>query len=222
MGFIDGHGRSFNPKTVTVIHHRGEADESAIEMRGLIQAKKGSFDVDAQVFEGDWVVVPDPRGGSRELYVSSVEIFDHGSQLDHLSAIWGKAPANATRRESAQSALHAPVINVYGDHAQVAFGNESVTQQSHVVTSGYTDLADTVRDVLSRLEDIDEHTRPLVVDSANVVLGELVKPEPDTSIVQRGLAQLRGVLAPIALATATGAGKELSEWAVDTIGKLVS
>ena len=220
MGFIDGHGSSFNPKTVSVVHHRGEADESTTEMRGVIHAKQGSFDVDAQVFDGDWVIVPDPRGGSRDLYVSSVDIFDHGSQLDHLSANWGTPPTKT--RGGAQSALQAPVVNVYGDHAQVAFGNESVTQQSHLVTPGYADLADTVRDVLSHLDDIEENSRPLVVDSANEVLGELVKPEPDTSIVQRGLAQLRGVLAPVALATATGAGKEFSEWAIDAIGKLAS
>lgn len=220
MGFIDGHGSSFNPKTVSVVHHRGEADESTTETRGVIQAKQGSFDVDAQVFDGDWVIVPDPRGGSRDLYVSSVDVFDHGSELDHLTANWGTPPTKS--RGGAQSALQAPVVNVYGDHAQVAFGNESVTQQSHVVTSGYADLADTVRDVLNHLDDIDENSRPLVVDSANEVLGELIKPEPDTSIVQRGLAQLRGVLAPVALATATGAGKEFSEWAIAVIGKLTS
>lgn len=41
-------------------------------------------------------------------------------------------------------------------------------------------------------------------------------------IVQRGLAQLRRVLAPLAIAAGSGAGLELSRWAPDVIGKLLS
>jgi hypothetical protein len=222
MGFIDGHGRNFNPKSVIVIHNRGEANESREALRGLIQAKKGSFDLDAQVFEGDWISVEDPRGGDRELYVESVEIFDHGSRLDHISAIWGSAPEKHIPEAKAEVQAAAPIINVYGGHAQVAFGNENVTQQSHVVTSTYTDLAETLRDVLGRLDNIEPGSQPLTVSAATEVLEEIVKPEPDTTIVQRGLAQLRGILAPLALATASGAGKEVSEWAIGAIGKLVS
>jgi hypothetical protein len=220
MGFLDSHGRNFSPKSVTVIHRRGEPDEFRHSLRGLINPKYGSFDVDAQVFDGDLVIVPDPRGGERELYVKSVEVFEHGSTLDHLQAVWGVAPTKrATRHGPAVSG--APVINVYGNHAQVAFGNESVSQQSHVVSSTYTNLAETLQEVLGKLEELDPESRPLVVESTNDVLAEIVKPEPDATIVQRGLAQLKGLLAPLALATASGAGKELTAWAVDIIGKLV-
>lgn len=35
----------------------------------------------------------------------------------------------------------APDINRYGDHAQVAFAHEAVSQRSHVVSSTYTSFA---------------------------------------------------------------------------------
>jgi hypothetical protein len=147
--------------------------------------------------------------------------FDHGSQLDHIEVVRGAAPAQRAAKRGPE-AYGAPVINVYGDHAQVAFSNESVSQQSHVVSSTYTNLAEALQEVLGKLDALDPQSRPLVVESAKEVLGEIVKPEPDATVVQRGLAQLRGILAPLALATASGAGKELSEWALDLIGKLVS
>lgn len=48
-------------------------------------------------------------------------------------------------------------------------------------------------------------------DNADVILGEVVKPEPERSVVKRAVTFLKGLLAPIAAGIATGTTAEMAE-----------
>jgi hypothetical protein len=48
---------------VRIIHAEGTSDESVVEAVAHIQPKKGFFEVDAPVYEGDIVEVHEPRQG---------------------------------------------------------------------------------------------------------------------------------------------------------------
>lgn len=105
---------------VTVIHNEGQPDEERTTALCNVQTKKGFFEVNAQIFEGDVVELPDPRGGLRRLSVKEVEIVDAGpraSQMSHIAAAWGSAPQlrRAAIRRVGLENLHPDVIHAAGN-----------------------------------------------------------------------------------------------------------
>lgn len=214
QGFLEGVGRDFPQHDVVIIHDRGGQGETRTPSRAIVQAKTGTFNVDAPIYEGDYVEVADPRGGTREHYVAGVDVTDTGGAaafagMGHISAHWGRPP----QEPPARTTYNAPVVIVNGDHAQVAFGNQSVTQNAQPVAAGYDELAKAIGAVLERIDQLDPDDRELAAESGREVLTELVKAEPDRSVLKRGVTHLRGVLAPLVTPAVAGAGEGLATWA---------
>jgi len=85
--------RALGVQKVVVIHNQGQPDEQRNEIEAHVQPKKGFFEVDTPVYEGDVVELPDPRGGIDRRHVNKVEWYKIGRpQLDHIEVTWGSAP----------------------------------------------------------------------------------------------------------------------------------
>jgi len=84
--------RALGVQRVVVIHNEGQPDERRTEIEAHVQPKKGFFEVDAPVYEGDVVQLPDPRGGVDRRHVNQVEWYKTGRPLlDHIEVTWGSA-----------------------------------------------------------------------------------------------------------------------------------
>lgn len=102
---------------------------------------------------------------------------------------------------------YSTTTTITGDNNQVAAGTRgsvtqhlSVVDNSATVTAGYEDVAQLVGELVEQrlpllgLKDDDQQD---VIDEARVVLGEVVKDEPDRKIIRRALTTMRGVLASV-------------------------
>ncbi|MEV6321376.1 hypothetical protein AB0M45_09290 [Nocardia sp. NPDC051787] len=111
-----------------------------------------------------------------------------------------------------------PVFNGDVSGAQIAWNNETVTQnQPHesAVAAGFEDLARFVTDLLRQLPQVglSDEDREDAEAAANDVLTEITQPEPEPGRLRRALAMLRGVLAPVAAGVVAGATAGAQEWA---------
>jgi hypothetical protein len=131
-----------------------------------------------------------------------------------------------TMQGSSTTNYYGPVVTIEGDHAQVAWDNDSLTQnQAHTeqVTEGYESLAAAVAEVLRGLPSVgltsdDQQTAQ---EAGNHVLSEVTQPKPDRTRVKHRLTMLMGVLAPI-VAGGSGAIEESTrQWATTAIEQLV-
>lgn len=118
-----------------------------------------------------------------------------------------------------------PVVTVHGDNAQLAWDNQTVTQtQSHDIAPGYEELAGVITGLLAALpalglSDDDEQE---VKSTAEAVLGEVLKDEPDQAPIKRGITMLMGMLAPIGTGVGTAVSDESAELAKTLIEGLGS
>lgn len=121
---------------------------------------------------------------------------------------------------------HGPVVTVNGDHSQIAWDNKSV-QHSQArraqIAPGYEKLAQLLADVLASMPSfgLDETDEADLRTSAEAVLEEVVKPEPDQTVVRRGVTFVKGLLAPIGAGLSTAATAETAEAvreAIDALG----
>ena len=115
---------------------------------------------------------------------------------------------------------HGPVVTVNGDRAQIAWDNESVTQnQTSDIAPGYEDLARLLTELLAELEGFaltpDDHRA--VTDEAEAMLAEVTKEKPDVSLLRRGATFVKGLLAPIA----TGVAKATTEASTKLAGQYI-
>lgn len=120
-----------------------------------------------------------------------------------------------------------PVVTVNGDHAQIAWGNQNVEQiqeRSEQVAPGYEKLAQLLTDIMASLPNfaLGKTDEAEVRTSANAVLQEVVKSEPDQSVVRRGVVFLKGLLAPIGAGLVKAATDETAESAREVIDALGS
>lgn len=119
---------------------------------------------------------------------------------------------------------HGPVVTVTGDHAQLAWNNNTVNQtQDRVeqIAPGYEDLARTITDMLANLNALglgDDEAD--VRDNAEAVLNEIVKETPDPGVIKRGLTMVKGLLAPIATGVRLAVTAESTEAAQQVIQAL--
>ncbi|MGL4745817.1 MAG: hypothetical protein ACRCXL_15700 [Dermatophilaceae bacterium] len=120
---------------------------------------------------------------------------------------------------------HGPVVTVHGDNAQLAWDNQMVSQtQNQDIARGYEELAKVVTGLLASLpalglSDDDEQEAK---STAETVLGEVVKDEPDQGRIKRGITMLRGLLAPIGTGVGTAVSDESAELAKTVIKGLGS
>lgn len=221
MGFIETHGAVFGPEDVVIIHDRGKPTEERIDARGIIQGKSGQFNIDTPIYEGDFIEADDPRGGKRHLYARAVKLNGTGgvaslADMAHSSVEWGEPPSDKSGR------MATPIVIVNGNNTQVAFNNGSVRQSQVTknVPAGFDEMAKAVGEILRRLDELPEADREVASNAANELLVEVVREEPDESKIRRLSAQLKGVLAPVALGVAKGVGSGLGLWAQGLIGQL--
>lgn len=118
-----------------------------------------------------------------------------------------------------------PVFNGDVSGAQIAWGNDTVTQnQQHesTVAAGFEDLAKFVTDLLRQLPEVglSNEDREDAESAARDVLTEITQPEPEPSRLRRAVTMLRGVLAPVANGVVAGAAEGAQEWAQTAISGL--
>ena len=121
-----------------------------------------------------------------------------------------------------------PVVHIHGDHAQLAWGNGSVEQNSAVeIAPGFEALAEAVAELLASTHQfrLDADSEIDFRDAANSVLAEVTTAEPDPGKVRRGVALLKGFLSAAAVGANTGVSAETSELArqaIESLSGLVS
>ena len=212
--FIQQVGRSFGTQRVVVVNMPGTPDEVRNDLEAQVQSKKAFFDVNAPVYEGDQMELPDPRGGTRTVWITAVDISQAGGQMSswmsHIEATFSDhAPQPATPLRP--QVIHGDNIVISGSHVNVATRSGSVSQQIPV-TSGYEDLARAVKEALELLgtePNLDEDDRGIAREASATVLEEIVKESPDHPRVKRALATLRGVLSSATNAAAAAAASGL-------------
>ncbi|QPE03465.1 hypothetical protein IT882_08735 [Microbacterium schleiferi] len=217
MGFLESTGRSFPQHDVIIVHNEGSPEEVRAPSRGIIQSKSGQFNVDTPIYEGDWVELPDPRGGTRRLYVREVHVNDVGEHapafrdMGHISVKWGEP-----------STAHAPaerlVVNVSGSHNQIAWNNRDVTQQRGDWPSDERAVLAKLLEELRDLE-ISPADRDILSEEASAAIQSIDNGE-DTARRRRSIATIRGVLGDIASGTAQGVGQAAVGWAQVALGRV--
>ena len=119
-GFLAGRKATVGTQMVVIIHDEGGHDETRTEVEAHIQAKKGLFEVETPIYEGDIVELDDPRGGRDRRLVAEVNIHKvpRGNQrMNHIEVVWGKAAPvrSAPIRRLHLENLHSRVIDVASD-----------------------------------------------------------------------------------------------------------
>lgn len=120
---------------------------------------------------------------------------------------------------------HAPVVTVHGDNARLAWDNQTVSQtQNQDIAPGYEELAKVVTGLIASLHalGLSDDDGQEAKSTAETVLGEVVKEEPDRGRIKRGITMLRGLLAPIATGVGTAVSDESAELSRTLIERLGS
>lgn len=105
-------------EVVTIVRGEGTDEESRAEAEAHIQPETGFFAVDTPVYEGDIVVVADPRGGADRRLVGDVKVYNIGpAHMRHTEVTWAKAPPLrvAPIRRLTLENLHPEIVNASGD-----------------------------------------------------------------------------------------------------------
>lgn len=199
MSFIQHMGRSFGTQMVVVIHPEANGGELRHEVEAQVQPKKAFFDADAPVFEGDRIELTDPRGGSRVVWITDVDVHQAGghmsSFMSHIEATFVERDPDL-RQPSPSQIIHGDTIIISGDHVNVATRGGSVKQQVPV-SAGYEDLALAVKKALELIDSddsIDAKEKMAAGEASTVILDELVSDAPDHAKLKGLLTTLRGVL----------------------------
>jgi uncharacterized protein (TIGR02391 family) len=105
-------------ESVTIVHAEGTEQETRIEVRAHIQPETGFFEVDAPVYEGDIVLVADPRGGLDPRLAGTVKVYNVGpSHMRHTEVTWAQVPpvrVAPVRRLTIEN-LHPEIVAASGD-----------------------------------------------------------------------------------------------------------
>ncbi|MFE2757943.1 hypothetical protein ACFXGA_38665 [Actinosynnema sp. NPDC059335] len=116
-----------------------------------------------------------------------------------------------------------PVFNGDVSGAQIAWNNDTVTQNQQHTTStvapGYEELAKFVTDLLRQLPQLglDEQDLQDAEAAGNDILTEVTQPEPEKGRVRRAITALRGVLAPVATGAVAGLAAGAQDFAQTAI-----
>lgn len=118
-----------------------------------------------------------------------------------------------------------PVFNGDVSGAQIAWNNESVTQNQHhtsIVAPGFEELAKFVTDLLQQLPQLGlaDHDRDDAQAAAHEVLTEITQAAPEPGRVRHALNALRGWLAPVATGARDGLADGAQAWAQAAIAGL--
>lgn len=234
--FLQGFGSGFPQHDVVIVHDAGKPSEKRTKSRAILQSCSGIFDLDAPIYEGDTVEAPDPRGGTRVYYVGRVDITDTNGAavpfegMSHVTAAWRTMPHSSPAPQSISSSdvYNAPVINIHGNRAQVAWGDHTAAREDSGATStvaqGYEEIAKAVAAMLQHLQfaDINEDDREIAIESAEDILKAVTAKKPDSKILRRGLATIKGILGGLASGAATSANDAAHDWTQSGLSALTS
>lgn len=111
---------------------------------------------------------------------------------------------------------HGPVVTVTSGQAQIAWGNNSVQQGQQTISQGYEDLAKSVAEVLTAVDQLglSETDASDVRTQAEVVLQEVTKEKPDSGLIRQGVTMLKGLLT----AALTSGASELAKQLIQNLG----
>lgn len=119
-----------------------------------------------------------------------------------------------------------PVVTVNGNDAQIAWGNDAVTQTNSrvdTIAPGYEEFARIVTALLANIDQfpLDALAADDARENGELALAEVVKTSPDPGILRRAITMIRGVLAPVAAGLSEAVTDETAEAArkvIDAIG----
>ncbi|PKZ63600.1 hypothetical protein CYJ73_21310 [Gordonia terrae] len=146
-----------------------------------------------------------------------------------------KVPADVVTGGTSAGATHystTTTTTITGDNNQVAAGTRgpvtqhlSIVDNSATVTAGYENIAQLVGELVDQrlpLLRLKEGDRKDVIDEAEVVLGEVVKDEPDRKIIRRALSIIRGAVSAALTGVNQAVTDESAELAQATIDQISS
>jgi hypothetical protein len=130
-------------------------------------------------------------------------------------------------QDRGMTVYNGPVVNVHGDRAQIAWGNRDVYQgrkEEQAIAPGFEAITQALVSTLERLAEVglDDDDRVTAEDAANHVLSEVTKEHPDRRVIRRGIAVVKGILAPLALGAQAGISDGAREWAKTAVEQLTS
>jgi hypothetical protein len=129
------------------------------------------------------------------------------------------------RAASEVTNIYGPVILGDANGAQLAWGNQSVSQVQNgaqTIASGFEDIAAAVAQVVLEIpgSGLEDEAQERMAEPASEVLNEVVEAEPDKGKIRAAVDRIKGVLAPVALGLSRGAGDGAAEWAKTAISQL--
>lgn len=141
----------------------------------------------------------------------------------HAETPEGLAPAPTTVNH-----YNGPITTINGSgNAQIAFNttgdvNQSQEQNSYPVAEGYEDLAKAVTELRAALDSLglEAEDAASAVAEADEVIKAVTQPEPDKSIVRKGITMLKGLISPVAGGLVAGASAEAKIQAAAFIARL--
>lgn len=136
------------------------------------------------------------RQGVAKMMQEIQQEFDKHRITVPVDAVQGSGPEALT--SSVTHTYNGPIVVVNGDHAQLAWDNQTVTQNQNqgAIAPGFEQVATALVELLKRLPEmgLDSDSREDVEVSANEALAEVTKPEPNKGKIRRALASIRGML----------------------------
>ena len=120
-----------------------------------------------------------------------------------------------------------PVVNVLGDGAQLAWDNRDVYQgrrEQQEIAPGFEAITQALVSTLEHLAEVglNKEDRITAEDAASDVLSEVTKESPDRGVIRRGVAIVKGILAPLAVGARAGVSDSAREWAKTAVEQLTS
>jgi len=171
-------------------------------------AQKGEDDVMASVSINKAAIAKMMRDIQREFDKHPINV---AVQAD------GSLPAGST------TIYNGPVIHGDANGAQLAWGNDTVTQhRQEQVAPGYEVLAQALVSTLQQLPaaGLPAADQEDAEAAAREALHALTQGEPDRGVVRRGVAALKGHLALLATGMVVGAEQGAQEWAKTAVQHL--
>lgn len=118
-----------------------------------------------------------------------------------------------------------PVVQVTGDHAQLAWGNNVVNQtQDRIeqIAPGYEDLAKILTTLLAASPQLElaDADKEALEQEVGALLSQVTEAEPDAGVLKKGITMVKGLLAPVIAGASTGISAEATELVRSTIEQL--
>jgi hypothetical protein len=138
--------------------------------------------------------------------------------INQRSSETGMPPASTTINNG-------PVFHGDASGAQLAWNSANVAQnqtRNEQIAPGFEEIARVVAGLLRQLGDFDlsDDDAQDVTDDGNIVLAEVVKPQPDPGVIRRAVKAIKGALAPIATGMISGTSSGATELAKQYIQSL--